>query len=251
MRNVIYTCLTKGYDVLSDPVAVSQDFDYVCFTDSPEEMESQVWEFRPLPEEASPLLSSRRFKLLPHEAFPEYGHSVYLDANIRIMTAEFYDIVNECIRKGWLWTGVPHPFRDCVWDELEECCLKGRIPLKGALSVRKFLKDNDCPRHAGLLENNVIIRAHSDEAVRLLDEAWWDALLKAPYRDQLCLSPLFSKFHVEPHLLFGEGICARNTPHLQFSLHPGETEPKKGGTPFGPALLKMWRKAVANFISRA
>ena len=124
MKSVIYTCLTKGYDGLQDPVAVSPDFDYVCYTDAPGEMESKVWEFRPLPKEASPLLSSRRFKLLPHEAFPEYGYSVYMDANIRIMSGEFYETVQECIRKEWLWTGVPHPVRDCIWDELRECCLK-------------------------------------------------------------------------------------------------------------------------------
>ena len=251
MKNVIYTCLTKGYDILQDPVEVSPDYDYVCFTDAPQEMSSRVWEFRPLPEEASPLLSSRRFKLLPHEVFEQYGYSIYMDANIRIMSGEFYKAVGECIREGRLWTGVPHPARDCVWDELKECCLKGRIPLKGAFAVRKFLKDNPIPRHSGLLENNLIIRAHNDGSVRRLDEAWWEAFVKAPYRDQLCLYPLFSKFHVEPKLLFGDGTCARNTPVLQYSLHPGETVPKKGGTPFGPALLGLWRRCVAGFISRA
>jgi len=35
MRKVIYTAITNNYDILKDPIAVSDDFDYICVSDNP------------------------------------------------------------------------------------------------------------------------------------------------------------------------------------------------------------------------
>ena len=45
---VIYTALFGNYDVLSSPINLSKDFDYICFTDKPKKnsksMEGKIYQ---------------------------------------------------------------------------------------------------------------------------------------------------------------------------------------------------------------
>ena len=242
-RKVIYTCLTSGYDVLQEPLSVSPEYDYICFTDLPRAEKGSCWRLLPLPAEDTPVKAVRRYKILPHEILGDYDWSVYMDANIRILSQEFYDIIDRHIVEGTPWRGVPHPVRDCIWDETEECWMKGKLPLKGLLSVSKTLKDTRFPRHFGLFENNLILRRHMDPAVIDTDKAWWAAFEKAPYRDQLCLMGAMREFHMEQCFIFEKGKCARNVQSLAYTVHPGE-QGKRGTQPC-PALKRFRRKCIA------
>ena len=42
MKNVCYTVITNNYDTLKDPLVVSKDWRYVCFSDRG--FKSKVWE---------------------------------------------------------------------------------------------------------------------------------------------------------------------------------------------------------------
>lgn len=217
MRKVIYTVLTGNYDRLAQPLAVDSSYDYVCFTDSTGK--DGVWQLR---EFSSPyrnsILRARYAKLHPQLLLPDYDLSVFMDANLCISAPEFYDKVAACASP---LAFLPHPDRDCVYDELRYCYLKDKIGTREAFAQLKRLKAMGMPRHAGLYETNILLRRHLDADVVALDEAWWQLLLNSgATRDQLCLTPALIRLRLQPELLFGTGLNARNVPFVRYTLHP-------------------------------
>lgn len=238
-KKVIYTCVTGGYDALEQPRAVDDGFDYVCFTDGDIQTDaasgeqgaaaSGVWQLRPIPQEAMSLDGTRRaryVKLLPHKVLPEYEYSVWMDANIGIEGYSFYNAVNVRIASGSVMAMLPHPFRDCVYDETVECFRIGKVTLSQAISQIRSLKSGKFPRHFGLYESNVIFRKHNDPAVVSVSEHWWEKLAVGTSRDQFSLTPVLHQLGFRPELLLGEGVNARNADCL--SYHPHKTGYVKG-----------------------
>ena len=218
-RKVIYTCLTGGYDRLEQPVAVAPDWDYVCFTDC--DGQDGVWQLRKIPfDSPDPVVRSRYPKILPDRVLPEYDYSLYMDANLCITGEELYGFADKCIATGVSFAQVQHPERDCVYEELRYCYLKDKIDTRTAFLLHRKWKAEGLPRHAGLYENNLIFRRHKITEARALDEAWWHAFSAGVPRDQLCLQPIFLRHGIQPTLLLGEGLNARNVPFLQYTLHP-------------------------------
>ena len=220
MKKVIYTCLAGDYDRLAQPEAVRRDWDYICFTER--DGKDGVWELRRIPPEIGndAVTLSRYPKLLPHAVLPDYELSVYMDANIRITGDSFYDAVEALAGSGTVYAGLPHPRRDCVWEELRFCYLKGKISTGAAFRHHAFLRRELVPRHWGLYENNVIVRLHNDPAAVALDDLWWKLFLSCSGRDQLTLVPALLKTGIRPSLILGEGVCARNSDCLGYTLHP-------------------------------
>ena len=250
-RKVIYTCLTSGYDRLEQPAVTDPSYDYVCFTDT--EGQDGVWQLRRIPfESTDPVVRSRYPKILAHKVLQDYTYSVYLDANLRIADAEFYRITDRLIADETAFAQVEHPDRDCIFDELRYCYLKDKVDTRTAFRLHRQWKGERLPRHAGLYENNLILRAHNLTEVRALDEAWWKAFSSGIPRDQLCLMPIFLRHGVHPALLLGKGLNARNVPCLQYTLHPATgKENTPGRLTWGNVRYRLrlgWRKLLLNFL---
>ena len=251
MRKVIYTCLTGGYDRLEQPAAVDPSYDYVCFTDT--EGQDGVWQLRKIPSDSpDPVSRSRYPKILPHKVLTDYDCSVYLDANIRIMSAEFYAIVDGLIADEITFAQVEHPDRDCVYDELRYCYLKDKVDTRTAFRLYRKWTGEGLPRHAGLYENNLIFRRHNITEARALDEAWWKGWESGVHRDQLCLMPIFLRHNIHPALLLGKGLNARNVPFLKYTLHPPTgKENTPGRLTWGNLVYRLrlgWRKLMLQFL---
>lgn len=222
MRKVIYTSIVGGYDSLPQPIAIDGSFEYVCFSDDIGSGRGGVWQVRPIPySNTDKTRLSRYVKLQPHRVLEEYDVSVWIDANIQIIGREFYDIVNERIASGCLIAQVPHPQRDCVYEEISKCYRDVRIGLSDALSQRRHLLKEGFPRHFGMMENNLILRRHNDPLVKKISDAWWKEYLEYSIRDQLSLMPVYWKMGFRPELLLGEGKNARNVPYLALVRHSG------------------------------
>ena len=238
---VVYTVLTGGYDHLEQPVAVSTDWDYVCYGDR--EGQDGVWQLRVIPFEGSSVMRARWAKMHPHVLFPEYQYSVFMDANLQIATPEFYDFAGENIAI------LEHPQRDCVWEELRYCYLKDKVSTRTALKWHSFLTEMDMPRHAGLAETNLLARAHCNPEIMALDNLWWQFLVESGgSRDQLAFTPALHKTGLKPGLLFGPGLNARNVPYVNYVNHP-VIGPKNIPGKLNWANLKynlrlLWRKTV-------
>ena len=66
-NKVIYTCLTGNYDNLLDPIVVSSDFDYICFSNDIDQENVGVWKINRIPSSiVDPNVLSRYIKILPH-----------------------------------------------------------------------------------------------------------------------------------------------------------------------------------------
>lgn len=242
---VIYTVLTGGYDRLQHPLATAPDWDFVCFTDVTIDSDGSapirdgVWELRPIPYEGSSVLRARWAKMHPHQLLPEYKLSVFMDANLQIASAAFFEALGQDQIPGFpglarslssrpgpespkngLFRVLPHPQRDCVWEELRYCYLKEKIGTGAAFQWHKELKRLSMPRHAGLYETGILVREHNNPAIIALDKCWWSLLLQSnASRDQLCFTPALHKSAFEPALLLPKGSDVRNIEIVNYAGH--------------------------------
>lgn len=224
---VIYTCITGGYDTLRQPLYVDSGFDYVCFVEPGKEAEGHagVWELRPLPSlgNLSPHSVSRWPKLNPHLALPEYRYSVWVDGNVTVADAAFYDLIRAKMASGTLLSAIKHPFRDDVYEEAYRCLAYDKETFGNLLRTVSFLKKSGYPRHAGLFENGVLLRLSAEPSVVAADELWWKLFLEYSCRDQLTSGFSFRSSGLVPDLLVPEGMSVRNHPFFVYEKHePGE-----------------------------
>jgi len=213
MRNskVIYTCITGGYDKLAQPSVLDPSFDYVCFSDDIPQEKAGIWQIRPIPIKGLTNVRRARYvKLSPHKTVPEYEYSVWIDASIMILDSSFYDRINSLIAKGVILGNVPHPERECTYDEIWKCLCWQRTGLRDALRVNHHLRKEGFPEHLGMYETGLILRRHNDPKIIAVDEDWWQELNNYSHRDQLSYVYVLWKNDIKPELIFGENHNLRN-----------------------------------------
>ena len=250
MKKVIYTALVGNYDSLMQPSAVDPEFDYICFSDCIKGPKVGVWEIRPIPFTSPNSTRVARYaKLQPHVVLPEYEYSVWMDANILIKGEEFYEKVNAKIAEGVKMAFVPHPSRDCVYEEIARCYRDVRIGFRDAVKQRRHLLEMGYPEHWGLMETGLILRRHNDPDVIRISNAWWEELQNYTFRDQLSQMPVCWKSGIRPELLLGEGKNARNVPYLEIVRHSLTKQPEYRGLRRLPKKVQWtFRRIVARLF---
>lgn len=210
---VIYTCLVGAYDDLIQPLIVDERFDYICFSNDFNVDKIGVWLIKKIPYDNLDCTRLSRFvKLMPHLCLQNYEYSLYIDSNIQITKASFYDKIIFCINKGSLISQVAHnfPICDCIYDEIK-CCVKcGKISLRQGIETYKKLKKTGFPSHYGLWENNIIFRRHHNEVVKRISLNWWNEYCNGTHRDQLSLAYVYWKNNFVPDLILDSSIDARH-----------------------------------------
>ncbi len=251
MRKVIYTCITGGYDTLRQPDVVDPSYDYICYSDDFKDEKVGVWTIRRIPfSNDDATRRSRYVKILPHKVLGEYDISVWMDASFVITDRSFYDALERKINSGCLEAHLPHPLRDCVYEEIVRCYLDTRISFMDAVRQWRHLSGSGFPRHFGLLENGLMLRRHNDPRVIRISEEWWKDYIAFSSRDQLVLMPVFWKEGFMPDLLLGEGVNSTNAPCVRLDKHPGQLK-ARNITGFRRLPLKArwtWRKFVAGLV---
>lgn len=221
-RKVIYTCIIGGYDSLLQPLRVDDSFDYVCFVEPGSVLKGRqgVWQIREFP---SPTLDagldSRYPKMHPHLLLPEYECSLWIDGNILVKDTTIYEAYDAAEKSGVIYAGVSHPARDCVYAEARKCRDMRYISYADLARIWLTYFLNGIRTHAGLLENNLIFRRHSDPRIIRLDEMWWQKVLHFCRRDQLSLNLCLKATDIKPSFLLPEGVNSRNCPGLEYRLH--------------------------------
>lgn len=221
---IIYTCITGGYDKLQQPFAPPEDFEFVCFVRKGAKTGDfeGVWRIEEIPYDWDDnTLLARSQKLNPQAVLPEESvWSLWIDGNIRIVDDSIYRICRKLQADDVKYAGICHPFRDCSYEEACRCLKDRRETLPRLLRVVKFLRKNNFPEHAGLMETNLIFRKHNDPAVVEFDLLWWDCLVKHSRRDQLtnmlCIKNTPS---LDVEYLLPEGVTSRNFPGLEYVRH--------------------------------
>jgi hypothetical protein len=180
---VVYTAIFNDYDVLLQPQIDQHNVDFVCFTDDPNTVRG-VWEPRLVSEyDISPKLMSGKVKLLPHQHFPEYDYSVWVDGRMQII-GDIRDIIERSLDKSNMAVS-SHPRRDCIYKEADACVDQNRADPNAIQSQMERYRNRGFPKNYGLSETMVLIRQHNREDVVRAMETWWDEYRNGAERDQL------------------------------------------------------------------
>lgn len=216
IKLVVYTAIVGDYDDLVPPpvaqprddralsdtepgVNLKDDITYVCLTDV-ERAPVPGWTYRVLPRSDLSAQSRNRWaKFHPHELFPEHNASIYVDGNVQVLSNPM-PLAVEVLQQAGIGL-YDHPVRTCLYEEARECA---RIGFDWSPVIREQVQRyalDGFPPNAGLLEGNVIVRAHHDVAVRCAMERWWDEWDKGVKRDQLSLMYVLWKEGLNVHRL--------------------------------------------------
>lgn len=187
---VVYSCITAGYDKPIKLYNVKADVDYVMFTDKPAlyNQEDFVWEFRRLDLEGLDGARASRYpKFNPHKLLENYQESLWIDANVEIVSDTLYNDVERMRDSGVTVAIGIHPKRNCVYEEFQRC-LAGSVDNRETVEKQLSILENDgYPKNNGLFENGIIYRRHNDSSIKRFDEDCWNMLIKGSRRDQLAL----------------------------------------------------------------
>ncbi len=166
----------------------------MCFTDNEEHIAKKrigIWEIRQLQFNQSDVSRNNRWhKMHPHILFPEYEESIYIDANINILT----DFLFKEIKKIGASFVLPKHFKNlCIYHEYKDV-LAGKLDKEELITKElDYIKNAGMPKNYGFMENNILYRRHNDPKIIELMNEWWGMLVNYAKRDQLSLAYLFWK----------------------------------------------------------
>jgi hypothetical protein len=217
----IYSCITGGYDRLKNPAVVDPRFDYICFTDGQlETCDNCIWQIKQLPKIGCDTIRLSRFpKMQPDKLMSEYDYTLYIDSNIQIVDSSFYDTIIDLVSKHVAFATIPHPLRDCIYDEAKECIRQKRDNVETIIKHIKYLLSERYPTHNGLIEANILLRQTGNEQVVATDNLWWEMINRFSRRDQLSLNYALWKNHFQTTELLGPGLSTWNHPALRRYNH--------------------------------
>lgn len=195
---VVYTAITGNYDVLKDPVFLSNDLTYVCITDDPD-LRSEIWNIEYVDEkERDGLRLDKYAKLNPQYFFGDYEMSIWVDGKFQILKDLRTYVSRYKGESGMLC--FPHPQRNCIYDEAAACIMYQRGNKRDILrQISDYLAEG-YPFDYGLYEMGCIVRFHQDDKVRFLMKKWEDEIKKYSMRDQLSFPYLCWKNEFSPDI---------------------------------------------------
>lgn len=184
-KRVIYTCITGNYDRIVDPTFIQPDFDYIYFTDNPNQ-DSKVWQFRPIPDELnnlSKIKQQRAVKICPHKYLSEYDESIYIDGSIDVlcdMNKFLNEYCNDVDKSVFIRK---HPLRTCLYNEVNAVVQLKKDTIENIKPQITRYKNEGFPENFGLSENGIIYRKHNDKYCIQLMELWLNEVINGSYRD--------------------------------------------------------------------
>lgn len=194
----VYTCITGNYDNLIELEQKEESIYYICFTNN-KNLKSNTWDVRYINEDLDNLTLARKVKILGYQYLPDYDISVWIDGAINI-EQPITKFLNECCDfNEYDMIAFNHKYRDCIFDEINECVRMNKETVDNANKLALFLEANNYPKHNGLIESTVIVRKNNSSVNNLMDD-WFNMLSTYSRRDQLsfnyCLwkNPIRIKF---------------------------------------------------------
>lgn len=187
-NKVAYICIIDDYDDLNEIKAYTyfdKEWDYVCFTDNQDLISQKqygIWEIRPLAyTKLDKTRNNRWHKLHPHTLFPDYEYSLYLDANINILSSYIFDVIK---KENKILLLLSHC---CRFDAYDENIVVHRTKADRNTLIEagmEIMEKDGFPRNYGLSENNVIFRQHHNQQIINTMETWWYMIEHYARRDQ-------------------------------------------------------------------
>ena len=228
----IYTACIGGYDNILQPEVTDERFDYFLFTNDVKEEKVGVWQVQKV-EYTNPDMTriARYVKTHPEELLPEYEATLWMDANVQIISTWVYERFIELYEQGTRVACIQHPERDCIYDEAYKV---SSYTIFGALEhekialvwCRKIWKEK-YPMHRGLYETNILYRKKTS-LVKNVNNTWWKCINKYSKRDQLSFNySLWKNGIVENCYFLPEGEHAQNSSNVKYISHQHVSQRKQ------------------------
>jgi hypothetical protein len=197
---IVYTAIYGSYDELrphADDTGVEA---WLCYTDDPD-LKCEGWETVLEPARYQhPRLSAKWRKTHP----PEGDRTLWLDGSIDLHDPTFISVIDRHLDTAQM-TMFRHPWRDCIYDEVEASRPMVKYAGLGEAMDRQVAhyRSRGWAEHAGLWASTIIGR-RSDRNVTQMGAAWFAHCETFTYQDQLSL----------PYLLDTYGISPAPLPHM-------------------------------------
>ena len=135
-----------------------------------------------------------------HKTHPEicckgYKKTVWVDANINILTGYLSSILNKTKNKILTTT---HYERNCIYDELTAIQKAKRDNVTSLKKCHDFFVAEKMPKHYGLNETCIIYRKISNDLVLQINQMWWNFIKNYSKRDQASFSYVLYKYNIKP-----------------------------------------------------
>jgi hypothetical protein len=241
LKVAVYTCITGGYDALSSPRIIDSRFEYFCFTDTPDSLVTP-WRFKPIHLLHLNKKDQNRFiKMHPHEYFPDYDMTVYIDGSIQLI-GDIYPLILNALNSPEDIFLYKHPFRNCVYAEAAACANYSHDWIWTIASQMRKYNMEEYPVDYGLYEAGVIIRKNTAD-VRSLMNMWWSEYCTGSKRDQLSLPVVAWRTGI-PLGSLGESDPRFGHRYFRFINHPKRHSLKL-------SVRKHINRAIASLVSYA
>lgn len=211
-RSVLYSCVSGGYEAVSDLVLRRQDADLVFFSDlegvvPPNGFEARLSNYI----SPEPVRTARFVKTHPHVWFPQHKWAIWCDANIHFM-GDLHTYI-ERVRSAGAEAGfIAHPVRETMQQEAEVLLENGIV--KDATEVERqiarYLKDVPEIITSRLIETNFFVADLSSPNVQRFFQMWWSEINRYSHRDQLSINYAIERTGLEWVKLMPEGHSVRD-----------------------------------------
>lgn len=194
MKKLIYTVNYGNYDYLLEPEIFTSDWDYVVVTDNIN-LKSKNWNILHYDEpDLQRWLIARKSKILVSDFFPEYDISIFIDAMYRV-NVDLNEFIRNKINQSSDIAFAQHHERHCVYQEIKECYVKGKINQKYRDKIIKKYQAEQIPKDSGLFQCGCMIRWHNRENLDLFNQKWFEET-KFTARDQISFMYIYNKFRI-------------------------------------------------------
>lgn len=219
-EKVIYTAIVGSYDTILQPKAINEDYDYILFSNDIHEDNIGVWKIKKIPYSNDDKTRIARYvKTHPEKLLEGYKHSVWMDANVQIISDVFYERISEHISANTLVSSMWHNERNCIY---EEAAVVAFYELESEITIvnwLQFLLKEKYPQKNGLFETNVVYRCQNSPLIAEMDSLWWSCIDQYSRRDQLSFNYVLWKLHITCPYFLSDTENARNSDSLKYYFH--------------------------------
>jgi GT2 family glycosyltransferase len=207
---VVYTAITGSYETPVAHEIYDDNVKYVLYADRKLD-DRGFWALKEAPRIArDPLLRARLIKASPDRLFQRSEIAIWVDGNVvlRKSLEQYIDLARRHPEIPIF--GIPHPLRNCAYQEAEEVVAAGKAPQHVVDRQMEKYRRKGFPVGQGLIETNLLIFNLEHPRVSDFLAEWRRELEQESRRDQLSINYALWKCGLDWLPIMEEGRSLRD-----------------------------------------